>query len=43
MYTLQMAERIDASAYMECSAKTKLGVREVFETAARVALDEEAK
>ena len=33
-----MAERIAAAAYVECSAKTKEGVREVFETATREAL-----
>jgi len=33
-----MAERIGAGAYVECSAKTKEGVREVFEAAARAAL-----
>ncbi len=31
-----MAERIGAAAYVECSAKTKHGVREVFETVARI-------
>ncbi|VDN96646.1 unnamed protein product [Rodentolepis nana] len=33
-----MAEKLNAYAYLECSAKTKDGVREVFETAARAAL-----
>ncbi|KAK4472668.1 hypothetical protein MN116_003899 [Schistosoma mekongi] len=33
-----MADRIGAYAYLECSAKTKEGVREVFETATRAAL-----
>nr|XP_032810111.1 rho-related GTP-binding protein RhoA-D-like isoform X1 [Petromyzon marinus] len=33
-----MANRINAFGYMECSAKTKDGVREVFEMAARAAL-----
>ena len=33
-----MAESIKAFAYLECSAKTNEGVREVFETAARAAL-----
>lgn len=33
-----MAEEIQAFAYIECSAKTKEGVKEVFETAARAAL-----
>ena len=30
-----MAERINAYAYLECSAKSREGVREVFETAVR--------
>ena len=34
----QMAERIKAFAYVECSAKTREGVREVFDTAAKAAL-----
>ncbi|KAK6177771.1 hypothetical protein SNE40_015806 [Patella caerulea] len=33
-----MAEQINAYSYLECSARTKEGVREVFETAARAAL-----
>ncbi|KAL9979225.1 hypothetical protein ACROYT_G016856 [Oculina patagonica] len=33
-----MCERINGYAYMECSAKTMDGVRDVFETAARAAL-----
>ena len=33
-----MAGRIQAFGYMECSAKTKDGVREVFEMATRAAL-----
>ena len=32
------AEKINAFAYLECSAKSKEGVREVFETATRAAL-----
>ncbi|XP_012946940.1 ras-like GTP-binding protein RHO isoform X1 [Aplysia californica] len=36
-----MAEKIGAYAYLECSAKTKEGVREVFETATRAALQVE--
>lgn len=39
----QMAERIGAFAYLECSAKTKDGVREVFETATRAALQSKTK
>ena len=35
-----MAEKIGAFCYLECSAKTKKGVREVFETATRAALQE---
>ncbi|KAK3566199.1 hypothetical protein QTP86_028908, partial [Hemibagrus guttatus] len=33
-----MANRINAAGYLECSAKTKDGVREVFEMATRAAL-----
>jgi len=33
-----MAEKINAFAYLECSAKSKEGVRAVFETATRAAL-----
>ena len=33
-----MAERINAIAYLECSAKSKEGVREVFESATSAAL-----
>lgn len=33
-----MAEKINAFAYLECSAKSKEGVREVFETATKAAL-----
>jgi len=33
-----MAEKINAFAYLECSAKTKEGVRKVFETATRTSL-----
>ena len=33
-----MAEKINAIAYLECSAKSKEGVREIFETATRAAL-----
>jgi len=35
----KMAETINAKAYMECSAMTKLGVQQVFETATRCALN----
>lgn len=34
-----MAERIEAKAYLECSAKTKEGVRAVFETATKASLE----
>lgn len=34
----QMAEKIQAYSYLECSAKTKDGVRDVFESATRAAL-----
>jgi len=34
----KMAEKINVFAYLECSAKSKEGVREVFETATRAAL-----
>ncbi|VDL85826.1 unnamed protein product [Schistocephalus solidus] len=33
-----MVEKLNAYAYLECSAKTKEGVREVFEAATRAAL-----
>jgi len=39
----QMKERIAAYDYLECSAKTKDGVREVFETATRAALQVKKK
>lgn len=38
-----MADRINAFGYLECSAKTKDGVREVFETATRAALQVKRK
>lgn len=38
-----MAETINAFSYLECSAKTKEGVREVFETATRAALQVKKK
>lgn len=38
-----MAKEIQAFAYIECSAKTKEGVKEVFETAARAALVKKGK
>jgi len=38
-----MAERIQAFCYLECSAKTKEGVREVFEQATRAALQVKKK
>jgi len=38
-----MADKIQAWAYLECSAKTKDGVREVFETATKAALQVKKK
>ncbi|KAJ8301795.1 hypothetical protein KUTeg_020782 [Tegillarca granosa] len=38
-----MAERINAFAYLECSAKTQECVREVFETATKAALQTKKK
>lgn len=38
-----MTEKIGAVGYLECSAKTKEGVREVFEYAARAALARKKK
>ncbi|KAL7060460.1 hypothetical protein AAHC03_09281 [Spirometra sp. Aus1] len=38
-----VAERVGACAYVECSAKTKEGVKEVFEQAAKVALESSRK
>ena len=38
-----MAEKINAYTYLECSAKTREGVREVFEAAARAALTERSE
>ena len=40
---LEMAEKIKALAYVECSAKTRRGVTTVFETAARAALRSKRK
>ncbi|KAF6771926.1 hypothetical protein AHF37_09445 [Paragonimus kellicotti] len=34
-----MADKIGARRYLECSAKTKEGVRQVFETATKIALE----
>jgi len=39
----EMAQKINAFAYLECSAKSKEGVREVFETATRAALQTKKK
>ncbi len=39
----QVAEKIGAFAYLECSAKTRDGVREVFEMATRAALSNRQK
>ena len=38
-----MAEKVNASAYLECSAKTREGVREVFDAATRAALAKRSK
>ena len=38
-----MADKINAYAYLECSAKANEGVREVFETATRAALQVKKK
>ncbi|CAH8448578.1 unnamed protein product [Heterobilharzia americana] len=38
-----MAQKIHAEAYVECSAKNKDGVRDVFETAAKIALRNKTK
>lgn len=38
-----VAEKISAFSYLECSAKTKDGVRQVFETATRAALQTKKK
>ncbi|KAJ6215908.1 hypothetical protein RDWZM_010408 [Blomia tropicalis] len=35
---MNIAKRIDAAQYLECSAKTQEGIREVFDVATRVAL-----
>uniref|UniRef100_A0A672FVZ2 Uncharacterized protein n=1 Tax=Salarias fasciatus TaxID=181472 RepID=A0A672FVZ2_SALFA len=40
---LSMAEKVSAYSYLECSAKTKEGVREVFEMATRAALQTKKK
>ena len=38
-----MSEKIGAYTYLECSAKTNEGVRDVFETATRAALQTKRK
>ena len=38
-----MAEKINAFAYLECSAKRKEGVKEVFDTVTRAALQMKKK
>ena len=38
-----MAKKINANAYLECSAKTREGVREVFDAATRAALAKHSK
>jgi len=39
----EMAQTIKAHTYLECSAKNNEGVREVFETATRAALNDKKK
>ena len=38
-----MAEKVGAYTYLECSAKTREGVREVFDAATRAALSKRNK
>ena len=38
-----MAEKVGADTYLECSAKTREGVREVFDAATRAALSKRRK
>lgn len=38
-----MAQRIQADSYMECSAKTQNGLKEVFDRAIKVALRNRAQ
>lgn len=38
-----MAKKLEAYAYLECSSKTREGVKQVFETAARAALSNKTK
>lgn len=38
-----MAYRIGAQGYLECSAKTKDGVRKIFETATQLAISKKKK
>ena len=40
---ISMANQIGACTYLECSAKTKEGVKVIFETAARIALKGDRK
>ena len=40
---MALANKLGAYAYMECSAKTRAGVEDVFETAAKVALSNNRK
>ena len=43
MYFKCFPAQINAYSYLECSAKTKEGVRDVFETATRAALQTKKK
>jgi len=40
---MNMKQKIHATAYVECSAKTRVGVQEVFETATKAALENKKK
>ncbi|XP_039253858.1 rho-related GTP-binding protein RhoA-A-like [Styela clava] len=42
-YALSVSARIGAQGYLECSAKTKEGVRKIFETATQLAISKKKK